>query len=169
MNLSLDKTNTDSAAVASRLSHKVSGGDASLACPIAKAEKGAAAAADNWNVFDNGYEEKQAAAERAAYSAYKRANKKEGGTSSALMDIKPRDNKTDMNKLEESVRSIQMDGLTWGASTVVPVGYGIKKLQITLMFMDDVVSVETLIDEVLCHALSNDYVQSCDIVAFNKI
>lgn len=40
--------------------------------------QGAAAAADNWNVFDNGYEEKQAAAERAAYSAYKRANKKEG-------------------------------------------------------------------------------------------
>ena len=38
-----------------------------------------------------------------------------------------------MAKLEESVRSIEMDGLAWGASKLVPIGYGIKKLQITLV------------------------------------
>ena len=38
-----------------------------------------------------------------------------------------------MAKLEESVRSIEMDGLVWGASKLVPIGYGIKKLQITLV------------------------------------
>ena len=35
-----------------------------------------------------------------------------------------------MVKLEECVRSIEADGLLWGASKLVPVGYGIKKLQI---------------------------------------
>ena len=35
-----------------------------------------------------------------------------------------------MAKLEESVRSIEADGLLWGASKLVAVGYGIKKLQI---------------------------------------
>ena len=35
-----------------------------------------------------------------------------------------------MVKLEESVRSIEADGLLWGASKLVAVGYGIKKLQI---------------------------------------
>ena len=38
-----------------------------------------------------------------------------------------------MVKLEESVRSIEMEGLVWGASKLVAIGYGIKKLQITLV------------------------------------
>ena len=38
-----------------------------------------------------------------------------------------------MAKLEESVRSIEQPGLVWGASKLVPIGYGIKKLQITLV------------------------------------
>ena len=35
--------------------------------------------------------------------------------------------------VEESVRSIEQEGLVWGASTLVAIGYGIKKLQITLV------------------------------------
>lgn len=31
------------------------------------------------------------------------------------MDIKPWDDETDMKKLEEAVRSIEMPGLLWGA------------------------------------------------------
>lgn len=34
--------------------------------------------------------------------------------SSILLDVKPWDDETDMSKLEECVRSIQMDGLVWG-------------------------------------------------------
>lgn len=34
--------------------------------------------------------------------------------SSLLLDVKPWDDETDMSKLEECVRSIQMDGLVWG-------------------------------------------------------
>lgn len=37
------------------------------------------------------------------------------GKSSVLMDVKPWDDETDMKKLEEAVRSVQMDGLLWGA------------------------------------------------------
>uniref|UniRef100_Q9S9I3 Elongation factor 1 beta (Fragments) n=1 Tax=Arabidopsis thaliana TaxID=3702 RepID=Q9S9I3_ARATH len=33
----------------------------------------------------------------------------------------------DVKKLEEAVRSIKMEGLLWGASKLMPVGYGIKK------------------------------------------
>ena len=47
--------------------------------------------------------------------------------------MKPWDDETDMAKLEESIRSIEWDGLVWGASKLVPIGYGIKKLQITLV------------------------------------
>ena len=49
------------------------------------------------------------------------------------MEVKPWDDETDMQKLEESVRSIEKPGLVWGASKLVPIGFGIKKLQINLV------------------------------------
>jgi len=55
------------------------------------------------------------------------------------------------------------------AAKLVPVGYGIKKLTIMLTIVDDLVSVDTLIEERLTTEPINEYVQSCDIVAFNKI
>ena len=57
------------------------------------------------------------------------------------MDVKPWDDETDMKKLEESVRSIEMDGLQWGTSKILPVAYGFKKLQITCLIEDDKVSI----------------------------
>ncbi|NP_001306845.1 elongation factor 1-beta-like [Elaeis guineensis] len=113
-------------------------------------------------------EEKKVAAEREA-AVKASSKKKESGKSSVLMDIKPWDDETDMKKLEEAVRSIEMPGLLWGASKLVPVGYGIKKLQIMLTIVDDLVSVDSLIEEHLTVESCSEYVQSCDIVAFNKI
>src|SRR5882762_7418460 len=49
------------------------------------------------------------------------------------LEVKPWDDETDMKALEESVRSVEMEGLVWGASKLVPIGYGIRKLQITLV------------------------------------
>ena len=49
------------------------------------------------------------------------------------LDVKPWDDETDMVALEAAVRSIEQDGLLWGASKLVPIGYGIKKLQMTLV------------------------------------
>jgi len=123
---------------------------------------------DDLDLFgDETEEDKKAADERVAAKAS--AKKKESGKSSVLMDVKPWDDETDMKKLEEAVRSVQMEGLTWGASKLVPVGYGIKKMTIMLTIVDDLVSVDSLIEDHLTEAPINEYVQSCDIVAFNKI
>ena len=35
-----------------------------------------------------------------------------------------------MDKMLENVKSIEQDGLLWGASKLIPIGYGIKKLQV---------------------------------------
>jgi len=161
---------TVAAATAARFPGKAAGVSASAA-PAAAAPAAASAMDvdddDDLDLFgDETEEDKAAAAERAAT---KPAKKKESGKSSVLMDIKPWDDETDMKKLEETVRSVQMEGLTWGASKLVAVGYGIKKLQIMLTIIDDLVSVDTLIEEVLQEAPHNEYIQSCDIVAFNKI
>ncbi|XP_050622881.1 elongation factor 1-delta-like [Macaca thibetana thibetana] len=58
--------------------------------------------------------------------------------SSILLDIKPWDGETAMAHLEACVRFIQLDGLVWEASQLVPVGYGIWKLQIQCVVEDKV-------------------------------
>merc|ERR1712183_980789 len=49
---------------------------------------------------------------------------------SVLFDVKPWDDETDHAEMLKACKSIEMDGLVWGASKLVPIGYGIKKLQI---------------------------------------
>ncbi|KAL8480169.1 hypothetical protein ACS0TY_026914 [Phlomoides rotata] len=134
----------------------------------APAEVAAADDDDDLDLFgDETEEEKKAAEQREAAKAT--TKKKESGKSSVLLDVKPWDDETDMKKLEEAVRSVELPGLFWGASKLVAVGYGIKKLQIMLTIVDDLVSVDTMIEEILTVEPINEYVQSCDIAAFNKI
>jgi elongation factor 1-beta len=73
------------------------------------------------------------------------------------------DDETDMKQLEAAVRSIEKDGLLWGASKLVAVGFGIKKLQITLVIEDDKIGLGDLEEEI---AEFEDFVQSTDIVGF---
>ncbi|XP_002742150.1 elongation factor 1-beta-like [Saccoglossus kowalevskii] len=83
-----------------------------------------------------------------------------------ILDVKPWGDDTDMKAMEEKVRTITSDGLVWGASKLVPVGYGIKKLQISCVVEDDKVGTEFLEDNITAF---EDYVQSVDIAAFNKL
>ncbi|KAM3603777.1 uncharacterized protein V6R79_001961 [Siganus canaliculatus] len=101
-----------------------------------------------------------------AYAAKKSKKPALIAKSSILLDVKPWDDETDMAKLEECVRSVQMDGLLWGASKLVPVGYGIKKLQINCVVEDDKVGTDILEEEI---TKFEDFVQSVDVAAFNKI
>lgn len=67
-----------------------------------------------------------------------------------------------MKALEASVRSIEKDGLLWGTSKLLPVGYGVNKLQISLVVEDEKISLQDLEEEI---AGFEDYVQSTDIVS----
>ncbi|XP_029561993.1 elongation factor 1-delta isoform X2 [Salmo trutta] len=102
----------------------------------------------------------------AAYTAKKSKKPALIAKSSILLDVKPWDDETDMSKLEECVRSVVADGLLWGQSKLVPVGYGIKKLQIGCVVEDDKVGTDLLEEEI---TKFEDYVQSVDVAAFNKI
>uniref|UniRef100_A0A3Q0RTF6 Eukaryotic translation elongation factor 1 delta b (guanine nucleotide exchange protein) n=1 Tax=Amphilophus citrinellus TaxID=61819 RepID=A0A3Q0RTF6_AMPCI len=85
--------------------------------------------------------------------------------SSILLDVKPWDDETDMAKLEECVRSVQADGLLWGTSKLVPVGYGIKKLQIACVVEDDKVGTDMLEEEI---TKFEDYVSAVQYTNFCK-
>ncbi|KAH9490558.1 hypothetical protein Btru_034102 [Bulinus truncatus] len=87
--------------------------------------------------------------------------------SSVLLDVKPWDDETDMVEMERRVRAIEQDGLVWGASKLVEVGYGIKKLTIMCVVEDEKVSIEDLSEKITGE--NEDLVQSVDVAAFNKI
>jgi elongation factor 1-beta len=71
-----------------------------------------------------------------------------------------------MAALEAEVRAIEQDGLVWGQSKLVPVGFGIKKLQINLVIEDEKVSTSDLQEQIEGF---EDYVQSTDIAAMQKL
>jgi elongation factor 1-beta len=146
------------------------------ATKAAPASKAAPAAAgdddDDFELFGSDEEQADEEADRvkaerlAAYEAKKSTKAVIIAKSNIVLDVKPWDDETDMAKLEECVRSVQADGLLWGASKLVPLAYGIKKLQITCVVEDDKVGTDFLEEEITKY---EDYIQSVDIAAFNKI
>lgn len=126
---------------------------------------------DDIDLFGSDEEEDAEAAkireERLKAYAAKKSNKPALiAKSSIVLDVKPWDDETDMKAMENQVRTIEMEGLVWGASKLVPVGYGINKLQIMCVVEDDKVSVDLLTEKI---QEFEDFVQSVDIAAFNKI
>uniref|UniRef100_A0A8K9V5J5 Eukaryotic translation elongation factor 1 delta b (guanine nucleotide exchange protein) n=1 Tax=Oncorhynchus mykiss TaxID=8022 RepID=A0A8K9V5J5_ONCMY len=108
---------------------------------------------DDMDLFGSD-EEEDAEAERLKEQRLKEYAEKKAkkptliAKSSILLDVKPWDDETDMAKLEECVRSVVADGLLWGQSKLVPVGYGIRKLQIQCVVEDDKVGTDLLEEEI---------------------
>jgi len=123
------------------------------------------------NMFDSDEEEDEEAerikAERvAAYTAKKSKKPALIAKSSVLLDVKPWDDETDMAEMQKLVKSIEMDGLVWGQSKLVPIAYGLQKLHINCIVEDEKVSIDELSEKI---EEFDDYVQSVDVAAFNKI
>jgi len=128
---------------------------------------------DDVDLFGSDDEEEDAEAERvkqarlAEYNAKKAAKgPKPAAKSIVTLEVKPWDDETDMKALEAAVRSVEKDGLVWGASQLIPVGFGIKKLQINLVIVDEKVSVDELQEQI---QEFEDFVQSTDVAAMQKL
>ncbi|XP_022822179.1 elongation factor 1-delta isoform X2 [Spodoptera litura] len=127
---------------------------------------------DGVDLFGSDDEEESAEAARireerlAAYNAKKAKKPVLIAKSNIILDVKPWDDETDMAAMEKAVRDIATDGLLWGAAKLVPLAYGIHKLQISCVVEDDKVSIDWLTEEI---EKIEDFVQSVDIAAFNKV
>ena len=71
-----------------------------------------------------------------------------------------------MDAMLKAVKTIEKDGLIWGASKLVPVGYGINKLQVLCVVEDEKVSIDELCEQI---QEFEDFVQSVDIANMSKI
>merc|ERR1712184_46401 len=111
-------------------------------------------------------EKKRITEERLKAYHEKKSKPKVIAKTSVLFDVKPWDDETDMDAMLTQCKTIEMEGLVWGASKLVPVGYGIKKLQVMCVVEDEKVSIDEL-SEKICEF--EDFVQSVDIAAMSKI
>jgi len=127
---------------------------------------------DEIDLFGSDDEEEDAEAVRireerlADYNKKKAGKTKPAAKSLVTLDVKPWDDETDMKALETAVRAIEKDGLLWGSSKLVPIGFGIKKLQLSLVVEDSKISLEELQEEI---EEIEDYCQSTDIAAMQKL
>jgi len=132
------------------------------------AESKPAAGDDDIDLFGSDDEEQsEETRKRLADYASKKAKKEQIiAKSTIVIDVKPWDDETDLDAMEKAVRSIEADGLIWGPSKRLPVAYGVNKLQIGCVVEDDKIGTDFL-EEKICEF--EDYVQSIDVVSFNKI
>jgi len=146
----------------------------SAAAPVAEQPKAEAKNDDEdidlFGSSDEEVDEEKERIKQERLKAYADKKSKKAGPiakSSVILDVKPWDDETDLEEMEKHVRSIEKEGLVWGGGKLIPLAYGIKKLQIICVVEDDKVSVDDLI-EAITEGFA-DHVQSVDIVAFNKI
>jgi len=140
--------------------------------PVAAVAKKEADADDDFDLFGSDAEEDDAEAERVKAERVKAYDDKKSkkpviiAKSNIILDVKPWDNETDLKELERLVRTVHCDGLLWGSSKLVPIAYGIQKLQISCVVEDDKVGEDFLVEEI---TKFEDFCQSVDIAAFNKV
>ncbi|MBQ5153886.1 elongation factor 1-beta/delta [Macrococcus caseolyticus] len=91
---------------------------------------------------------------------------KPAAKSMVTLDVKGWDDETDLEEMLANVKKIEMDGLLWGGHQFVPVGFGMKKLQINCVVEDDKVLMDDLSEQI---EADEDHVQSVDIAAMAEI
>merc|ERR1711994_759855 len=175
-NKNLKKVTDDLRALVMKLEGRVAslekGGSAGGAPKAAPAPAAADDDDDDVDLFGSSdeeetWEKKRITEERLkAYHEKKSKKPKVIAKTSVLFDVKPWDDETDMDAMLTQCKTIEMEGLVWGASKLVPVGYGIKKLQVMCVVEDEKVSIDEL-SEKICEF--EDFVQSVDIAAMSKI
>lgn len=109
-----------------------------------------------------------AAAAAAKAAATKKKKKVVIAMSLVMLEVKPLDDTVDLDALAQKMFSeITQDGLFWKTEyKKEPVAFGIFKLIVGFSLEDEKVSVDGVVEKI--EALE-DYVQSVEIAAFNKI
>jgi elongation factor 1-beta len=142
--------------------------------PAKKADKKAAAKKDEEELDDlfGDDDEGDAAAAKAAAEAAKakakKPKKKVIAMSLVMLEVKPLDDTIDLDALAQKMFSeITQEGLFWKTEfKKEPVAFGIFKLIVGFSLEDEKVSVDDIVEKI---ESMEDFVQSVEIAAFNKI
>ena len=110
----------------------------------------------------------KAAAEKNAAAKKKAKKAAPIAKSIILFEVKPWEAGADLDSLASKILAIEKDGLLWKTQfKSEPIGYGIFKLIIGCTIEDEKISVDDLQDQISSDF--EDFVQSVDILSFNKV
>ncbi|CAH0487618.1 unnamed protein product [Peronospora farinosa] len=111
---------------------------------------------------------KALAAKRAeAAKSAKKEKKKPVERSQVVIEVKPWEAETDLEELAAKIKALPVNGLTWGEGhKLVPVAFGIKKLLVQCVIIDDLVLLDDITEAIEGF---EDYVQSVDVASMNKL
>jgi len=85
--------------------------------------------------------------------------------SEVVFDVKGYETTDDFDGWAKRILAIQKEGLVWKDSyKIVPVGFGMNKLEMGMIIVDDLISTDDLFDEIG----SWEGIQSVDVVKFSK-
>ena len=131
-------------------------------------KKAAAAEEDEFDPFaDDDEDDQDARMALKAKAIGKKAKPLPIAKSIILLEVKVWEADTDLDKLADMVKSIKMDGLEWKEQIrKEPVAFGVFKLIVGCVVEDLKVSVDDLSEKI---QEFEDYVQSVDILSFNKL
>ena len=149
--------------------------------------------ADDFDPFGEETQEEKIAAEKVSCSGSKAAKPKKTviNKSQLVIDVKPASIDINLDTLESLVRNIFINGLEWSLTCKkVPIAFGLMKLQIGCVIVDDLVNTDDIIERIECLGLTEEemkkrialrdageededelegMVQSAEIVSFNKL
>lgn len=119
-----------------------------------KKKKEAAAEDEDFDLFGTGDSEADAKAaqqlaqqKKEAAAAAGKGKKKVINKSMLVIEVKPAAADTNLDEVLQQVKKIHMEGLTWGEGfKKVPVAFGLYKLQVQCVIVDDLVNTNALVD-----------------------
>ena len=111
----------------------------------------------------------QAEKKKAEVEAKNKKKKAKAAKSIVVFDVKVYEQDEDFEKLAKEIKEkIVMEGLVWNKEhKILPIGFGMNKLQLTIIIVDDLVSVDDILERI--QEDWEDNVQSTDIDSFNKL
>ena len=125
---------------------------------------------DDVDLFDDDDDDEREAEIQRVADQLKAEKLKKGkvaiGKSVVVLDVKPWDDETDLDALENDIRNIKMEGLEWKRAEKRPVAFGVYKLSIMCHIVDTLVSVDDLQEKI---EEFEEYVQSTDVASFSKL
>eukprot|EP01038_Epipyxis_sp_PR26KG_P009231 gene9231-12444_t len=84
-----------------------------------------------------------------------------------VLEVKPWEADTDLEKVWKMIIEYQQEGLSWGQTfKLEPVAFGIKKLVMTCTIVDSLVLMDDITENI---EKFEDFVQSVQVVSMNKI
>jgi translation elongation factor EF-1beta len=126
---------------------------------------------DSFDPFADDPEAEAAAEEqkkaKAAEKKSKKHPRKDQAKSILEFDVKGYEMDQDWNAMATGIRAIEINGVTWmNAHEIVPIAFGMKKLRMKCILVDDLVATDDIFDKI--QETFEDDVQSIDTVSFNK-